>query len=141
MTSKTTVVFVDTNVYVATADLADSLHQKALALSRELAFPRFKTVTSSNIVSESLTVISQKVNKAAAVKFLEDLEGSTTEIIFVDEEIYSQALELFPKIKSKNVSFVDATSFAVMKNRGIKAAFTFDRHFKTQGFKLLSEVA
>jgi predicted nucleic acid-binding protein len=32
---------------------------------------------------------------------------------------------------------VDAVSFEVMRRRRIEAAFAFDRHFETAGFRLL----
>lgn len=133
-------IFFDTNAYVALSDQEDSTYHKAHRLMESLKHKNFIPITSSHIVSESLTVVSQKVGKGQALKFFDDLQNSETETIFVDPIIHNQALELFPKIKSKNVSFVDATSFVIMKNRGIKVAFTFDQHFKTQGFKLLGDV-
>jgi len=36
-----------------------------------------------------------------------------------------------------NVSFIDCTSFALMRERGITTAFSFDEHFTRQGFVLL----
>lgn len=134
-----TLVFFDTNIYVALSDQEDATHRKACQLMESLHRRPHLPITSSHIVSESLTVISQKVGKKQSLKFFEDLQNSETEIIFVDQEIHQQGLELFAKIKSKNVSFVDATSFVIMKNKGIKVVFTFDQHFKTQGFKLLSD--
>ncbi len=133
-------VFFDTNIYVALSDQEDSTHYKAYQLMESLRRRIHLPVTSSHVVSESLTVISQKVGKRQALRFFEDLQNSETEIIFVDQEIHQRALELFPKIKFKNVSFVDVTSFVIMKNKGIKVVFTFDQHFKTEGFKLLSAV-
>lgn len=132
-------VFVDSNIYVASFDDRDPTHSKAVELEKKITDLNLKPLTSSNIISECLTIISQKLGKPTALKFLKGLGESETEILFVDELIYNQALELFPKIKSKNVSFADCTSFTIMKNRGVKVAFTFDQHFKTQGFKLLGE--
>jgi predicted nucleic acid-binding protein len=34
---------------------------------------------------------------------------------------------------------VDASSFIVMRERGIDTAFTFDRDFKSAGFSLVTE--
>lgn len=34
-----------------------------------------------------------------------------------------------------------AVSFAVMRQRGIGAAFAFDRHFRTAGFDLVPDVS
>jgi predicted nucleic acid-binding protein len=35
---------------------------------------------------------------------------------------------------SRSVSLTDWASFEVMRSRGLKRAFTFDRHFESQGF-------
>jgi len=34
---------------------------------------------------------------------------------------------------------VDAVSFGVMRRRRIQTAFAFDRHYRTAGFRLLSD--
>lgn len=139
LTDSNNLTFVDSNIYVALFDDNDRTHSRATELQKKITSSDFKLLTSSNIVSECLTIISQKLGKPFALKFLKGLEESGTEVLFVDELIYNEALRLFPKIKSKNVSFVDCTSFVIMKNRGIKVVFTFDQHFKSQGFKLLSD--
>lgn len=87
-----------------------------------------------------VTVLRLKIGNQKALPILADLRNSETEMVWVDSEIESQAFEAIKQIKSKNVSFVDCTSFVIMKNRGIKVVFTFDQHFKTQGFKLLGEI-
>lgn len=35
----------------------------------------------------------------------------------------------------RGLSITDCISFKVMRRRGIRAAFTFDRHFREQGFE------
>jgi predicted nucleic acid-binding protein len=37
----------------------------------------------------------------------------------------------------RGLSFVDCTSFEVMRQRGVQQAFAFDGHFEEQGFKVL----
>jgi len=38
----------------------------------------------------------------------------------------------------RDLSVVDCVSFEVMRQRGIRKAFAFDKHFKGQGFDLVS---
>jgi len=43
------------------------------------------------------------------------------------------------KAGRRQVSLVDAVSFAVMRARGVVVAFAFDPHFTDQGFRLFDE--
>ena len=37
----------------------------------------------------------------------------------------------------RNLSLVDCASFEVMRRRGLRTAFTLDRHFAEQGFAVV----
>lgn len=132
-------VFVDTNVYVALRDRKDSTHQKARSLLMRLSDKRIKMYTSSDVVGESLTVISKKMGKVEAVGFLTDVRKMASEI-FVDEYLHKEARNYFLKTRSKNISFVDCSSAIVMKRNKIGVIFSFDRDFKKLGVKLLEDV-
>jgi hypothetical protein len=45
--------------------------------------------------------------------------------------------QLLKSRPDKNWSLTDCISFVVMQGRGIKAAFTADRHFEQAGFECL----
>jgi predicted nucleic acid-binding protein len=55
--------------------------------------------------------------------------------VFSDARLESNAEEILEKYVDQDFSFVDAVSFAVMMEQGIKEAFTFDNHFVTMGFR------
>jgi predicted nucleic acid-binding protein len=40
------------------------------------------------------------------------------------------------KFADRTVSFVDATSFVLMRQENIRHVFSFDRHFTIAGFRL-----
>ena len=72
---------------------------------------------------------------AAAVRFLDHLEESRRlERIFVDQETEARAFQLLRQHADQDFSFVDATSFAVMRAEKLRHAFAFDQHFSTAGF-------
>ena len=52
----------------------------------------------------------------------------------VTDGIQEEALNLFRKIEDKDLSFIDCTSFTLMKKEGIRKALTFDAHFEQIGF-------
>jgi predicted nucleic acid-binding protein len=47
------------------------------------------------------------------------------------------ALRWMRKYADQRVTFVDCVSFALMRRHRIRAAFTFDRHFKQAGFEVI----
>ena len=77
----------------------------------------------------------RRAGHGAAVKFLDDLERSTRiEVVAVDADIERDALRWLRRHDEREYSFVDATSFAVMRDRGITEALAFDGDFAAAGF-------
>lgn len=130
-------IFIDTSAFVALRNPADPNHKKALKLSLNLETAQARLLTSNYILAETYTVISQKVGKPQAISFKEDFDPSI-QITRVDENLEEMAWEIFKEIKSKNISYVDCTSFAIMRTFNIKQAFAFDDDFKKAGFSLLT---
>jgi len=133
------IVFADSSAFVAVKNVADPNHEAAYKIFSAYAGSDIGIMTSNLIIAESLTVISQKVSHRAAVEFREqDLAG--IQIVRITEELEGKAFEIFRSLTSKNVSFIDCASFALMRERGITTAFSFDEHFTRQGFTLLTSL-
>ena len=134
-------VFIDTNVFVALEDKRDSTHQKAIELSEILlSQENIRYITSSEVIAETMTVLSKKLGKEAVKIFLKKHKKSNIAEIFFDEDLYQQTLKYFLEVKSKNTSFVDCSSVIAMKRNRIEAIFSFDEDFKKLGVKLLGDV-
>lgn len=131
-------VFIDTNVFVALKDDTDSTHKRALKLLEILVKQKNPLFTSSDIIAESLTVISRKLGKDEAMEFLKELKTYAKEI-FIDESIHKETRRFFAKVKSKNISFIDCSSVIAMKRNKIKYIFSFDEDFKKMGVELLGD--
>lgn len=133
-------VFVDTNVFVTIRDTTDSTHGKALKLSEFLDKDKTKWYTSSDVVGETLTVLSKKLGKKIAQDWYKDYKDSNIKEIYIDGHLHVEARNYFFRVKSKNVSFVDCSSVVAMKNNKIQIAFSFDEDFRNMGVKLLGDV-
>ena len=129
-------VFIDANVFVALVNAKDSTHNKALGLMGKLQKENPQFFTSSDVVKEAATIISQKTDHASAVKFLNEMDMGDINVIFVDSELNGAGLEEFKLQTSKNISCVDAVSFVIVKKYNIDFAFTFDRDFKKPRIKI-----
>ena len=77
-------------------------------------------------------------HRLAAITFLEAVRKVPNVVVTSTEELEQQALKdwLMP-FEDQDFSFADAVSFAVMQERGIRRAVTFDAHFATAGFEMI----
>lgn len=95
-------------------------------------------VTTDYVLDETITLIRYVHSHEKATEFAEAVLASRVlKIIYVDKGAFGSAFELFRKNSDKTWSFTDCTSFVVMGSVGLRAAFTFDRHFRQAGFEML----
>lgn len=135
-------VFVDSNVFIALANKDDYLHQKAKILKEKLRKEKARLVISNLVLAEILTVLSIRVSKKKAVEFGELVFKKSKQLIIIraTSSLEELAFSYFKKIKSKNVSFVDCLTLAIVEVFGIKRVFSFDKDLlqpKTK-FELIS---
>lgn len=121
-------IFADASALVALFRIGDPNHQKALTLSKQL--DGNTGLISKYIFAETVTILSQKEGKKQSIDAGETLKKHF-KLIELNEEVERLAWEIFKKQTSKNVSFVDCTTFALYKNGAFNKAFTFDSDFKT----------
>ena len=117
-------------------DTKDSTHRQAIKLADELSRRRVKLFTSSDVLGETLTVLSRKLGKAVCSDWYQDFQGSGLTEIFIDKYLHQETREFFRRVKSKNISFIDGSSVVAMKRHKIKTIFSFDQDFEILGVKL-----
>lgn len=127
--------FLDTDMIIALYDENDLLHEKALKVMEKNLDKNWEIYLSVNILMESLTIISQRISKKLSLEVLKQLRSGIYRIKLPNKETINLTFDIFERIKSKNVSFGDCLSFALMTNYNIKKVFSFDIHFKKQGFQ------
>jgi predicted nucleic acid-binding protein len=127
------VIFVDSSFWIALAVPRDGRHDTAQALLR--AHADDELVTSNHVRGETWTFLRSRLGHFKAVSFLEFLAGSAvTDVAFVAEEVEREALLWLGRHDERAYSFVDATSFALMRRRGLHEALAFDGDFAAAGF-------
>ena len=62
------------------------------------------------------------------------LTDDSVEVVWVDDQLHGQALELLHTRNDKTYSLCDAVSFLLMRDRDISDALTTDKHFEQEGF-------
>lgn len=127
-------IFIDTSFLIAGFDERDPYHQEATLLAPQLAGRRI--VTSNHVRGESWTWFRRKRWHSKAVEFLDSLRAgaSSVRVNFIHEDIEEEALRWLRQHDEREYSFVDATSFAYMRAKGIRDALAFDGDFAVAGF-------
>jgi predicted nucleic acid-binding protein len=126
-------IFVDTSFWVATRNRRDGHHEQAAALMRTHIHRNL--VTSNQVRGETWTYLRRRAGHPVATSFLDMLERSPrVTVVFVDEEHEETALRWLRRHDERDYSFVDATSFALMRSHRIREALAFDGDFQAAGF-------
>ena len=124
--------FADTSFWFSIQDRLDRNHAQAAALVRA---ERGRVLTSNHVVGETWTTLRRRLGHAAAIGFLDRLARlSNVDVAHVDQEAESEAWRWLRRHDEREYSFVDATSFALMRRRRISEALAFDGDFTAAGF-------
>ncbi|HEV7668738.1 MAG TPA: type II toxin-antitoxin system VapC family toxin [Thermoanaerobaculia bacterium] len=126
-------IFVDTSFWVALRNRRDSHNPLALQLFDSHAARGL--VTSNHILGETWTCLRRKAGHASAVGFLDAVEHSRTlRVLRVEQKLEEEAVAWLRRHDEREFSFVDATSFALMRASEIREALSFDGDFSAAGF-------
>lgn len=124
--------FIDTSFWVGLQVARDGRHEAARSIWGRDDGP---LVTTNHVVGETWTVISRRASHSDAVRFVDRVESSRRlTVIRVGEPEETEAWRWLRRHDERIYSFVDATSFAVMRRRRIREAFAFDGDFAAAGF-------
>ena len=132
-------VFFDTWGWVAIAHKNDTHHKEVLSFYKEFLVKKGIPVTTDYILSETITLLRARTDNKGVTLFIDTLLKSieNNRIIFerIDNKRWRKTWELCKKYKDKPyISFVDFSSFLIMKERGINEILTNDKHFEVIGF-------
>ena len=131
-------VFVDTGVWVAIGDRHDRHHTEAVATYMHLANDRCSFTTTNLVVAEAHALILHRAGRLQALRLLDAVhQAGRLSRVYADAALEAEAEAILRRYADHHFSLTDAVSFAIMRQRGIAEAFTFDKHFATAGFTLL----
>lgn len=124
--------FADTSFWFGLQERRDSRYEQAKRLvSRGIG----RVLTTNHVVGETWTLLRRRSGHRAAVGFLDRIrELPDLEIVHVDQSTERDAWRWLRSRSEREYSFVDATSFAVMRRRRIREALAFDGDFNAAGF-------
>jgi predicted nucleic acid-binding protein len=127
------VIFIDTSAFLAILDADDDFHAEAKKAWGEVLLSGSPLVTSNYILVETSALVQNRLGLQANKVFQEDIVPLLS-IRWVDSGIHAAATGALIAANRNKLSLVDCISFEVMRLSSIKCAFTFDNHFREQGF-------
>jgi predicted nucleic acid-binding protein len=133
-------VFVDTAAWLALINKDDHFHKQARAVRDQLIAAQASFITTEWVLLEVANSLSKRRFRKAAIRLIEAIYRSPSiRVVRADPYLWERAWDLYKKSRDKDWSLTDCTSFVVMRDEGVRQAFTTDRHFEQAGFvKLLS---
>ena len=126
-------IFVDTSFWFSLTQRREPRHAEARdVLARQSGQ---LLVTSNHVQGETWTLINRRHGHRAAVGFLDTIDRTIRlRIEHVTESLETEALTWLRQRDDREFSFVDATSFALMRHLGLTEALAFDGDFAAAGF-------
>lgn len=130
-------VLVDTSAVLAMLHLQDRNHPAANAIWRHL-LEQNATIWSTNyVIVESVSLLQARYG----LQVVQTFQASILPILrinWIDADMHELAMRSLLLTNRRNLSFVDCSSMAVARRKGIQHFFAFDRHFEENGFFCLT---
>jgi predicted nucleic acid-binding protein len=124
--------FVDSSFWIALQAARDARHVEAKKIWQAQRDP---LLTTNHVLGETWTFLRRAGNHGLAVGFLDRALALEALVVHhVDAELESDAWSWLRKHDERKYSFVDATSFAVMRRVRARRALAFDGDFTAAGF-------
>jgi uncharacterized protein len=124
--------FVDTSFWVGLRFRRDARHDDARRIWEAGAGA---LLTTNVVLGETWTFLSRKAGHGRALEFLKAAERlDTLTIRRIDDDLDADAWRWLRRHDERPYSYVDATSFAIMRKLRLRHALAFDGDFTAAGF-------
>ncbi|MHB1568397.1 MAG: type II toxin-antitoxin system VapC family toxin [Solirubrobacteraceae bacterium] len=124
--------FVDSSYWIALQSARDARHPDAARMWHP---HERRLVTTNHVLGETWTFLRRAADHSVAVGFLDRvLRLHSLTLHHVDERLETEAWSWLRRHDERRYSFVDASSFAVMRRLRLREALAFDGDFTAAGF-------
>lgn len=129
-------IFVDTSALYALISIKDEDNTAATSLWERLVTEQKQLVTNNYVIVECFTLIQSRLGMEFA-RQLHQYIIPFLDIEWMGEEEHFTAMENVFLANRRQLSLVDCSSFETMRRLGLDTVFTFDAHFREQGFNII----
>jgi len=131
-------VYIDTSAFLAVMNASDEFHVQAKEIWYRLLEEKTEFVVNSFVLLETHVLIQNRLGLNALKSFANHIYPLLT-VEWVEQENYEKSITSLLLAGRKSLSLTDVSSFNTMKQLKIDFAFSFDKHFKDQGFSILEK--
>lgn len=129
-------IFIDTSALYALVATEDEYHRDAVSIWGSLAENSDTPITTNYVLSECFAIVQNRLG-LDFVRYLHEEVVPAFEVFWLGEEEHESAMRWVLAANRRNLSLVDCSSFDTMRRLDIGTAFTFDPHFREQGFNVI----
>ena len=130
-------LFIDSGAFVATDLPRDQYHRQSRQAWTQLSDSAIRLYSSDAVFQETMVFLHHRAGPKFAIDWAEaHIESKSIFWLPINNQVQRAALPWMKKLADQGVSFVDATSFVLMRRENIRHVFSFDRHFVAAGFRL-----
>ncbi len=125
--------FVDTSAFLAVLNADDENHPSARVEWERLVNSDDNLACTSYVLVETFALVQNRLGLDAVRTFNEAIVP-LLQIEWIDSQAHNRGVTALLIAARRRLSLVDCVSFEAMRRLGISTAFTFDQHFREQGF-------
>ena len=129
-------LFIDTSAFFALLDRDDGNHQRAAMAWAKILHVEGRLITSNYVIVETVALLQNRIGIEAVRSFQSDMVPAL-HVEYVDADLHRLGVVSLLSAGKRKLSLVDCVNFEMMRHLGLNHAFTFDSHFRRQGFETI----
>lgn len=138
---KSSLVVGDADAIIAQANSEDSNHGEAVRIAQEFVSSQVRVIYPVTAVIEAVTHIQRALSSGAtAFGAAQLMIDPAVEVVEVNKQVLTSAVKYFSPTTSKKNTLFDCVVAATAEEYNADAIFSFDKFYKSKGFKLASEL-
>lgn len=135
------IIIVDSDGFIGNLNPDDNHYLISNKISLRLVKEEAKLIYPSTVIVETVTFLQARLNSPKLANLVVQLVNNNQLFIEpVNSEILKKAIRFMDFQRSKHQTLFDAVVAAIAEKYNADAIFSFDRFYKSKGFKLASEL-
>lgn len=134
-------IIVDSDGLIGISHEEDVHYLNSIKLLQKLNQKKAKFIYPATTITEATTILQIRLNKLdTANNIMDAVKSSLLNIEPVDQSVLIEAISFLDPDRSKHATLFDGIVATVAKKYQADAIFSFDKFYKSKGFKLAIEL-